>query len=252
MASMTSRAGKYLQAVLARRGLVLVSPPWRFGVDPFADIAKLSDKWRSRIGVFFDVGANDGKTAANALRWFPAADVFAFEPHPITFGALSGRFGGNRRCHAANLALGTEVGTAEMFEYDLSVLNSLKPNAPYARRFGKEARRVAVQCTTLDRFCTDNGIDMVDVLKIDTEGFEVEVLKGAQDMLARRRIRFIYAEFNDIRTTEHGSGGGLIPIDELIRPFGFRFVASYNDYIVAEDDLFAVSNALFALPPLAT
>lgn len=145
------------------------------------------------MNVLFDGGANDARTAANALRWFP--------------------------------------------------------DAQYAARFGQASRRIGVHCTTLDRFCADNGIDAIDVLKIDTEGFELEVLKGAQDVLNRRRIRFIYAELNDMRTQEHGSGGGLMPIDELIRPHGLRFAASYNDHIVTEDDMFAVSNALFAPPP---
>ena len=36
---------------------------------------------------------------------------------------------------------------------------------------------------------------------------------------------------------------------EILAPFGFKFVASYNDYIVPEDGFFMVSNALFALPP---
>ena len=45
------------------------------------------------------------------------------------------------------------------------------------------------------------------------------------------------------------SGGALLPIAELIAPYGYHFVATYNDYIVTEGEMFGVSNALFALPP---
>jgi hypothetical protein len=45
------------------------------------------------------------------------------------------------------------------------------------------------------------------------------------------------------------SGGALAPIAKLIRPFGYRFVATYTDRIVTEGEMLGVSNALFALPP---
>jgi hypothetical protein len=92
---------------------------------------------------------------------------------------------------------------------------------------------------------------MIDVLKIDAEGFDLEVLKGADAMLKRGAISFVYFEFNDIQPDENSVGGALAPIDEFLRRYQYRFIASYNDYIATweEGDLFAVSNALYALPP---
>jgi hypothetical protein len=87
------------------------------------------------------------------------------------------------------------------------------------------------------------------MLKSDTEGFDLEVLKGASSMLAQRAIKFIYFEFNDIRPRNDTSGGALAPIDQLIRPLGYRFIATYNDYVLPDGELFLVSNALYALPP---
>jgi hypothetical protein len=45
------------------------------------------------------------------------------------------------------------------------------------------------------------------------------------------------------------AGGALLPIDKFLNGYGFRFIASYNDYIVTDSDFFSVSNALFAAPP---
>jgi FkbM family methyltransferase len=150
-----------------------------------------------------------------------------------------------------NLALGSEVGDKTMFEYDESVLNSLIPNAQFAVRFGLKARQIQIRCTTVDRFCSERGVMKIDVLKIDTEGSDFDVLRGANSMLAKQAIKFIYFEFNDINPPKNAAGGALSPIDELIRPYGYRFIATYNDYIKTQGELILVSNALYALPPVA-
>ena len=155
-----------------------------------------------------------------------------------------------RNVEFVNLALGSEIADKTMFEYDQSGLNSLLPNAQFAVRFGKEARQIQVRCTTLDRFCSERGVKQIDVLKIDTEGFDFEVLKGASSMLAQQAIKFIYFEFNDISPRRDDLGGALAPIDQLIRPHGYRFIATYNDFVKLDGELFLVSNALYALPPM--
>jgi hypothetical protein len=138
-----------------------------------------------------------------------------------------------------------------MFEYQCSHINSLPPDAQFVVRNGnKETRQIEVRCTTLDRFCADRNIKQIDVLKkIDTEGFDFDVLKGASSMLARRAVKFIYFEFNDISPRRDASGGALAPIDQLIHPHGYRFIATYNDCVVPDGELFLVSNALYALAP---
>jgi hypothetical protein len=147
--------------------------------------------------------------------------------------------------------LGSEIGEAEMFEYENSNINSLTDKAPYAVRFGEESRRIGIQCTTLDTYCAQTNIERIDVLKIDTEGSDYKVLQGSRGMLRKHAIKFIYFEFNDLQPRDGTSGGALMPIDSLLRPHGYRFVASYSDYIVTNGEMFAVSNALFALPPFA-
>ena len=235
---------------LARTGRDIVSRD-KYGYDPFLDIVRLSETWRYPIDVFFDVGANDGATIRHAQSRLGNCRIFAFEPHPQTFSNLKNNFRGVENVELVNLAVGSEIATKTMFEYDMSVLNSLLPNAQFAVRFDKKAREIKVDCTTLDNFCSDRDIHQIDVLKIDTEGFDFEVLKGARSMLSRRAIKFVYFEFNDISPRGDASGGALEPIDKFIRPLGYRFIASYNDYVLPEGELFLVSNALYAMPPTA-
>jgi FkbM family methyltransferase len=213
------------------------------------DIERLAQSWGYAVETFFDVGANVGETALAAFHIFPDVHVYSFEPHPSTFSNLRQRIGTGRKFSGENVALGHAVGSVDMFEYDASVLNSLAPDAPFAVRFGQVGRRIQVCCTTLSAYCREKGIDRVDVLKIDTEGHDLAVLQGARQMLAKGAIKFVYVEFNDLQPKTGTSGGALCPMDEFLRRFGFRFIASYNDYIVAEGELFAVSNALFAASP---
>jgi FkbM family methyltransferase len=220
----------------------------RYGHNVFLDIKRLSQAWQYPIKVFFDVGANDGQTIRVAKEHFRDCRITAFEPHPKTFLTLKQSWGRAPDVDLVNVALGAEISKKTMFEYDASTLNSLVPNAPFAVRFNQKARQLQISCTTIDKFCSDHEINTIDILKIDTEGCDFDVIKGGASMLAKRAMKFIYFEFNDIHATDNSSGGALAPIDQFIRPHGYRFIATYNDYIVTEGQLFSVSNALYALP----
>jgi len=219
-----------------------------FGHDPFRDIRLLNEKWNSSVRTFFDVGANDGGTSLKALKQFPEARIFAFEPHPETFLRLTDATKNYSAVDPVQTALGAKAGDQVMYTYETSDLNSLLPNARFPIRFGRQSSSITVKCTTIDLFCAERKIKKIDVLKIDTEGFDLEVLKGADAMLKQGIISFVYFEFNDIQPDENSAGGALDPIDAFLRRYQYRFIASYNDYIVTKGDLFAVSNALYALP----
>jgi FkbM family methyltransferase len=220
-----------------------------YGIDFMLDIERLSRAWGVPVRTFFDVGAHEGQTSALALSSFAEARVFAFEPHPVTFSKLLQRLAVEPRVGTHNLAISNAKGAARFFEYSSSTLNSLIPDAQYPVRKGVAARTIDVQCTTLDEFCSQHGVQSIDVLKIDTEGWELVVLQGAQQLLSTERIRFVYAEFNDMSPRLGVTGGALIPISDFLAPFGFRFVATYPDYMEIAHELHVGANALFVLPP---
>jgi FkbM family methyltransferase len=236
-----------LKKIALKRGYI-VSQAQRLGLDLFQDISRLSAAWAIPIRTVFDVGANSGQTALELLAHLPAAHIFSFEPHPTTFAKLLATIGNVPNFTATNTALGATTGSLPMTVYDLDCVNTLRPGFHPTGRF-QATNSIEVPVTTLDLFCATHAIPAIDLLKIDTEGFDLMVLHGAANLLANGKVTFVYVEFNDLDITGDDSGSSLLAIDAYLRPFGYRFIATYNDYNNLEGRLFQSSNALFALPP---
>jgi len=213
------------------------------------DIERLAQMSNVPIRTFFDVGANVGQTSQLALTWFQQAQVFAFEPDPAVFAKLVNSVGGHCRFTSYNLALSNINGRVPFFEYGSSTLGSLIPDAQYAVRTRISPTQITVDCTTLDEFCTLHAVQQVDVLKIDVEGCDLLVLRGAERLLSAGRVRLIYVEFNDMSPRPGCTGGALTPISDFLTPFGFRFIATYPDYMEYGEDMHVGANALFFRPP---
>jgi len=220
-----------------------------FGIEYLLDIERLAWAWEIPIRTFFDIGANIGQTSSLALSSFREAHVFAFEPDPVTFSKLARCLGKHPRLAIYNVAMSNASGIVPFFQYSSSTLNSMIRDAQYPMRKGVTAQEITVDCTTLSEFCSANGVHLIDVLKIDTEGCDLVVLQGGEQLLSAGRIRFVYVEFNDMSPRTGSTGGALAPISDFLARFGFRFVATYPDYMEFGNELHVVANGLFVHPP---
>lgn len=215
----------------------------RYGIDPIVDVARLADKFHIPITRAFDVGANVGQTAAALHEAFPAAEILCFEPVQATYRQLQTAVAGNTQVRTFNLALSDAAGEAVMHTYDSSLLSSLEPNALFTQN--REARTETCRTETLDTFCAEQGIDAIGLLKIDTEGHDLSVLRGATAMLAAGKIGFVLTEFNRLDGEDGSTIGSLNAIATLLRGHGYAFICSYIDDIVQRERPFVVGNALF-------
>lgn len=237
---------------LDRLGYLLLRRDFiRYGFDPYLDVKRFASGQSAPVRTIFDVGANVGQTAREVLAAFPAANVHSFEPHPRAFAVLNGI--NNARLSAHQLAFGPKAGEVTMYEYAAdgtgSHRNSLIDDAPSTAHFKGQAKEIKVPCMTIDAFCAENGIDQIDLLKIDVEGFELSVLQSARGMFERGKVRFVYAEFNDLMPFAGKTGGALLPLAEYLAPFGMRFIATYTDFVSVGGLDFTVANVLWALEP---
>ena len=142
--------------------------------------------------IIFDVGANIGQTAHDIAIFFPKANVYCFEPVADTFRLLALAYGSRATFTLVQQALGSSPGRQEIPLHDNPELNTLVKNQPRTNDLKGLKEEIVIE--TLDRFSEVNSIDHIDVLKMDVQGWELEVLRGAQRMIARQRIRFILAE----------------------------------------------------------
>jgi FkbM family methyltransferase len=241
---------KLIRVGLDRLGYVLWKREFlQYGISPFLDIARVSHVFGCSVRTFFDVGANVGQTAREALDAFPDTNVFSFEPHPDTFKRLTEAIA-DSRLSAYQIAFSEQDGDVTLYEYassgDGTQINSLVPDARFPTQFGYRAKERVACCATIDGFCEKQGIERIDVLKIDTEGSELFVIKGATRMLRERRITFILTEYNDLLPKPGTTGGSLLPIAEYLSSFGYRYVASYTDRVFHQKEMFVSANALFA------
>lgn len=154
--------------------------------------------------VCFDVGANTGQTIDAFLSGAGDRGVHAFEPSEEPFAELQGKYGSDPRVHLVKAGVSSRAGTEVIYVNASSKLNSLhKTNQESEFKQGEVVGEETIELVTLDAYCSENGIDFVDVLKIDVQGHEPEVLEGAQDLIRTGRIEWIIAEiqFGDFYQT---------------------------------------------------
>jgi len=141
--------------------------------------------------VFIDVGANIGYlTAVGASRVGPTGQVHSFEPVPDYFARLDALRAANPSYSIAvhHVALGESEGTAEIAQAAETNIgwNTMVPGL----LSGAAARaRHRVRVRRLDGYLAERGITKVALIKIDTEGFELPVLRGASGFLDATRPR---------------------------------------------------------------
>jgi FkbM family methyltransferase len=218
----------------------------RLGRDPLDDIGTILD---GRVRCVFDVGAHVGQTAARLASAFPTARIYSFEPDPRSFAALqaaTARSAG--RVDAVNAAVGDAEGHAAFFVNRFDQTNSLLKAAPGASQYLLDTTgltpkaEITVPVMTLDRFCADRGIDRIDVLKVDAQGYELRVLDGARSLLSRVAVPVIYLEVCFVRIYE---GQPLFPdIYRYLFDRGYRLVWLYESSF--HTHLYALgANAIF-------
>lgn len=135
----------------------------------------------------FDVGANEGQTALGYLKHFPKSTIYCFEPVKIVYETLVTQTN-SPQIKCFQTGMGEVAGEVEIHKSDTyNGAGAIK--APTTDILSEtETVNIAVG----DEFCKENSIFEIDLLKIDTEGYELPVLTGLEQML--KKTKFIYVE----------------------------------------------------------
>jgi FkbM family methyltransferase len=150
-------------------------------------------------GVIVDVGANQGSYSLMCANACPNTQIYSFEPHPATFSFLIKNLTGkNFLC--INKALGAKCGVLKLFDY------KEKDGSTHASLYSDVIKKIhysnfvshEVDVVTLDEVIVEYKISKISLLKIDAEGHELEILKGATAAIENRMIVAIHFEFNEM------------------------------------------------------
>jgi FkbM family methyltransferase len=170
----------------------------------------------------FDVGAHVGALTMLFSKLAGSGCVHAFEPAPAAFEELRSAAAGAANVTPNRLALSDRPGSVRLHCYGgpFQAFNSMadRPLADYGVDAGP-VRHEEVEATTLDAYCAAGNISRIDLLKIDVEGAELQVLRGAEGMLAAKRIGCVAFEFGQA-TFDMGNRPG--EITALFDEHGYR------------------------------
>lgn len=151
------------------------------------------------VKVIFDVGCNQGLVTRKYRVKFPGAMIHSFEPLEDVANLARNLHCDDRKVVINNIALGEKSGVARFNRNAASDSSSLLETdvnrlpANY-KEINKTVNVIEVGIETLDEYCAKNGIAEIDILKLDVQGAELSVLKGAKRMLSEGRIKLIYSE----------------------------------------------------------
>ena len=220
-------ASKFRKLLLDKFGYYLhEAKTMSVGTDYAVDLV---DKVGLKPNTIFDIGANIGQTVEFYRDIYPNASIYSFEPIPKTFGELEQKCAGMKNVNAFNIAFGEkkESMQIQVVKDETSVVNSLSDKFQDNLKSDSESyETVNIQVERLDDFVKQNEIEKIDLLKIDTEGYEVQVLNGAADLLASGKVSAIICEAGFMRSNPHNTYFG--DINDILEKHGYALFGIYE------------------------
>jgi FkbM family methyltransferase len=155
-----------------------------------------------------DVGANQGDWALAMAALFPKARILAIEADPKTFETLRQRTANQTQIHVTNLAISSSDGEVTFHSHENPLLSSLL-DLPDANGHTTTVRLPAMK---LDDFAAQYSRGSVRLIKIDTEGNDLKVLRGAEELLNKPSLDYVIVEYGI-----HPADRRHVHINELTR-----------------------------------
>jgi FkbM family methyltransferase len=209
------------------------------GTDLFLDLENLS---KNDFKIVFDVGANVGQTATTYAINFPKARTFSFEQVKASYNKLKENTFGLKNVKCFNIALGSKLSRRNLVlnPDPTCVKNSLKPNL---ENKDVDADSQLIEIDTIDNFIVEQKLDSIDFLKIDTEGWEIEVLKGGLKTITQNKIKLILCEVGF--TVENQRNTPFNELNDFLNDNNFVFYGLYDISLIQLKKYTHYANALY-------
>ena len=181
--------------------------------------------------IIFDVGANEGQSINRFKKIYRNSTIHSFEPSKKIYAKLSKNYENEQNVYLNNFGLGNEIGFKEFNlarQSGASSFHKLNSNSKWLKKRSKQFNTSednfteieTVKITTLDEYCSKNKIQKIDILKIDTQGYEDEVLKGALNTIKEGKISAI--EFEIILDDVYKKKFSFFDLEKIFINYNFR------------------------------
>jgi len=198
-----------------------------------------------------DAGANIGLYSLIASKIIGNnGRVFSFEPSKETFQRLKKNIELNRTKNVkiVNCGLGDSIDQELMLRQDLGYDDAERYIVPFEHNINPELSNVKdlsisekVKIDTLDNFCVKNNIEQINLLKIDTEGFEFYILNGAKCILEKSENLVILMECTELGTRRANTSQESV--FKILTNLGFKIFYWNKDIQNWSDDIKGCLNA---------
>jgi len=171
--------------------------------------------------ILFDIGANIGVFSVYAAKIHPKSTIFSFEPEYSNLNLLKNNVLANKVNEQVNIfsvGISDEAGISKLHlssnESGAAVHTESKNNISTTDEGFKVVWNEGIMTTTLDEFCRDQQI-IPNCIKIDTDGNELKILKGATSTLQNRTMKNLIIEM-PLHNEEH-----LFECETILKESGF-------------------------------
>ena len=205
--------------------------------------------------IIVDVGANKGESIKKFSNILSNPTIHSFEPNSDEFKELQKKYGNKNNIFLNNYALGDKK---EVKKFNIasksanSSFNNLNLGTDWLKIRSKQLNTTQekyitkiekVNVTTLDNYVQEKSIDRIDLLKIDTQGYEDKVLAGSLETIKKNKISIILTEiiFDDV----YNKYFSFSDIEKFIIPYNFRMVGIHLQNNNLFSGLVFASNVLY-------
>ena len=198
-------------------------------------LSSIFDK-KSEI-IIFDVGAHIGESSKKYCQLFKNAKIYSFEPSPDSYKVLSTlnfenlkiyNFGFSNKKSMENFSLNQKSDTNSLLSFSENANKAWKIN------YLNNLKTIICEFNTIDNFCFEEKLSLIDFMKIDVQGAEYLVLEGAHNTLLNKKIKLIQIEVIICNTYESQKSIGFYI--NLFESYGYRFL-NFSDSVVRSGTL---------------
>lgn len=180
--------------------------------------------------VIFDVGANIGAFTNWLARFYKQGTLYSIEPQRLVFQLLCSNLAINNihNVHAHNIALGEVNSRIKILEPDYDIPADFGTFSLIKNTIENKTTELIIDMYTLDTFITIHEISKIDLLKIDVEGMDLAVLRGAESSIQKYKP-VIFVEFFDNNSNIFND------IEKFLSRFDYKIETIGNNIIAKQE-----------------